>query len=940
MHNLTCRIAPFQSRVPTAQWTSDPFVEAQLMLPSEPGDDAAAASSSAGGAYAGPPLRAWGAKARTPVRPADCAPVWDSELRLPLPNSPACSAALASGRVALRLRLFDLDLVAAKNDFLGEVTIRLPPARPACAAESRRFDPRTSHVEHLIADGVFAIAEGGSAARKKGIGRLLAAAGRTPVASPEASQAASPAASPPASPPRSPRASSPAQTPPPPLPAGSLGALRVRVSWGAGVACATPQHAAAAAAANEGWGGDDSPGAGARSSASRVDLAGLKPALRPVLGVLTLTPLSISGAPAELLHSGSRVFASATIEHQDGCTRASERAAAAQPPVRGCDAAWGGRGGGGGGGALVFSVTDVTSEAVVTVLCCGADGGGSGDGIGAPPPHNHHCCALGEIVLPVAALLGLGGGGWGDGVGVWRPTELAAEQQSVFAPAGRVFRAALLPAPGAKHRRATPADGRAPLGVFAFSAHLALVRPPSFPLHPSRPLLPPLLCLAPRPLPRCRRPLAPRSPDKGGAEAPARAAAAASSSLSAASVSSAAGLRIVGGRTTDALLAPLLAPLRTLLYLQSWACPPLTAAVVAWWVVGCVAFPRCVRHDGTPATAAEQALRVLTVPSLLPSSMLWLTPLWLCLVPSFNGGVAALINGTIAPPPTFGSILRSLGVVRRRAPAAAVSGPAEKGAGGAPLTVLPQPPQQGQPPPEEAPHTPRHHRGILAPIAHAAAAMNACLRPHGDDVDAQAAEGALQACDEASADVATTGDAPSAAATPSASPPPQRPPSKVAAAFQRRRAHARTVVGGVLARLPGASSLAQSRAGRAARGAASAAGGAASTLNVYSAVMGRITAVHGACETVADAAGACRVPQPSRCTDTACRRVVPQSAPSPSSAGTSRPCRSPLCASPSPPASPPRCRRSRSWRCSTRSASARGTRSPPPARPSCRVARG
>lgn len=636
-HELICRIAPFQSRVPTAQWTSDPFVEAQLMLPSEPGDDDAAASPPAAGApNASSPLRAWGAKARTPVRPADCAPVWDSELRLPLPNSPACSAALTSGRVALRLRLFDLDLVAAKNDFLGEVTIRLPPARPACAAESRRFDPRTSHVEHLIADGVFAIAEGGSAARKKGIGRLLAAAGRTPVASPEASQAASPAASPPASPPRSPRASSPAQQPPPPLPAGSLGALRARVSWGAGVACATPQHAASAAAANENGGDDgDSPGVGARSSASRVDLAGLKPALRPVLGVLTLTPLSISGAPAELLHSGSRVFASATIEHQDGCTRASERAAAAQPSGRSCDASWAGRGGG-GGGALVFSVTDVTSEAVVTVLCCGAGGsGGGGDGIGAQPPRNH-CCALGEIVLPVSALLGVGGGGWGDGVGVWRPAEHAAEQpassvaasvasaalasspvakQSVHAPtAGRVFRAALLPAPGAKqHRRATPADGHAPLGVFAFSARLALVRPPSFSLHPSRPLLLPLLCLAPRPLPRSRRPLAPRSPDaQQSSSEHARAAAAASSRLSAASVSSAAGLRIVGGRTTDALLAPLLAPLRTLLYLQSWACPPLTAAVVTWWVVGCVAFPRCVRHE-TPATAAEQALRVLTV---------------------------------------------------------------------------------------------------------------------------------------------------------------------------------------------------------------------------------------------------------------------------------------------------------------------------------------
>ena len=78
------------------------------------------------------------------------------------------------------------------------------------------------------------------------------------------------------------------------------------------------------------------------------------------------------------------------------------------------------------------------------------------------------------------------------------------------------------------------------------------------------------------------------------------------------------------GRFLDAALRPLGAPLRTLLYLQSWQSPRLNAALIG-------------------------ALLFLTRPGVWRATAL-LTPLWLCLAPFLHGAVAARLRaGDLAP---------------------------------------------------------------------------------------------------------------------------------------------------------------------------------------------------------------------------------------------------------------------------------------------------
>ena len=180
--------------------------------------------------------------------------------------------------------------------------------------------------------------------------------------------------------------------------------------------------------------------------------------------------------------------------------------------------------------------------------------------------------AIGEALLPLAQLLPLPASPW---------AELGAVPRAAL-PAPRWY--ALVPprGPGEALLR-TRERPEAPLGRICVAARLRLDAPIPF------------AYLAPEPLPLTA------PPGRNEDDAP-----------------SVAHLTLATSRLADAMLAPMAAPLRTLLYLQSWQSPRFNALLLALLAAGCTSL-------AWPLTRR-----------------LW--PLWLCLAPALHGFVSFLIH--------------------------------------------------------------------------------------------------------------------------------------------------------------------------------------------------------------------------------------------------------------------------------------------------------
>ena len=180
--------------------------------------------------------------------------------------------------------------------------------------------------------------------------------------------------------------------------------------------------------------------------------------------------------------------------------------------------------------------------------------------------------AVGETLLPLAQLLPLPPMPWAELGAVPRAAPPTPRWHALMPPRG--------PGEALLRTRARP---DAPLGRLCVAARLRLDAPLPF------------CYLAPEPLPPT--PTAGRNED----DAP-----------------SVAHLTLAASRLSDAVLAPIAAPLRTLLYLQSWQAPRLNAAALLALALAC-------------SNAAWPLTR-----------RLW--PLWLALLPALNGYVSLLIH--------------------------------------------------------------------------------------------------------------------------------------------------------------------------------------------------------------------------------------------------------------------------------------------------------
>ena len=180
--------------------------------------------------------------------------------------------------------------------------------------------------------------------------------------------------------------------------------------------------------------------------------------------------------------------------------------------------------------------------------------------------------AVGEALLPLAQLLPLPPSPWAELGAVPRATLSAPRWYTLMPPRG----------PGQALLQTTERPD-APLGRVCVATRLRLGAPLPF------------CYLAPEHLP----PAAP--PGRNEDDAP-----------------SVAHLTLSTSRLADAVLAPVAAPLRTLLYLQSWQSPRLNATLLAALALAC------------------------TAPLWPLTRRLW--PLWLALAPAFHGYVSFLIH--------------------------------------------------------------------------------------------------------------------------------------------------------------------------------------------------------------------------------------------------------------------------------------------------------
>jgi len=296
----------------------------------------------------------------------------------------------------------------------------------------------------------------------------------------------------------------------------------------------------------------------------------LRPALRTRLGRLRVCVHCASELPerhtASNLLAGSCVpLAVASLEHQRGVTPLGEGSHTA--PV------WG------AGSEFTFALTEVTSDLCITVLV---------------RDEKSTDLVLGEVLVPVQQLLEelgakqllctLLGPALAARLGLQRGLD-AAHFDEAWKHAPKRW-ADLQPQrrPGEALMRLAPAPPR-PLGKLCFSVQLELERSAVFSyLAPD--------VLAPREVPV-------EGEDKSNDY-------------------SLATLMVALGRLLDCILCPLFAPLRTLLYLQSWQAPVLNSLLFALLVVG-----------------TRQRCWLLFRCSL---------PLWLLLTPFLNGFVSRLIS--------------------------------------------------------------------------------------------------------------------------------------------------------------------------------------------------------------------------------------------------------------------------------------------------------
>jgi hypothetical protein len=278
-----------------------------------------------------------------------------------------------------------------------------------------------------------------------------------------------------------------------------------------------------------------------------------RPSLRPRLGRLIVTIHAVTGLPAKF---SDRPCVVSTLEGQMGVT----------PEVPNtCNPTW-------EDVTFVFAVTELTADLVFTVL-------------DHDPLVGDQTC--GEVLVPLHHLLASSPTVFAAAMAGPHLTKLAGQEDAVAqarAAAAAPRYAHVLPArhPGCDILTPAPRPPQ-PLGVLSYSAVLELDRPAWFGY------------LAPEVMPRETMPGEDHSAEEFSYGA----------------------FCLALGRLLDCIFCPMFAPLRTVLYLQSWQAPWLNAALMSFLIIGTLVFWFTFKA---------------------------LTPLWLILMPFLHGYVSHLIH--------------------------------------------------------------------------------------------------------------------------------------------------------------------------------------------------------------------------------------------------------------------------------------------------------
>ena len=278
-----------------------------------------------------------------------------------------------------------------------------------------------------------------------------------------------------------------------------------------------------------------------------------RPSLRPRLGRLTVTIHAVTGLPAKF---SDRPCVVSTLEGQVGVT----------PEVPNtCNPRW-------EDVTFVFAVTELTADLVFTV-------------VDHDPLVGDQTC--GEVLVPLHHLLASTPTVFAAAMVGPHLTKLAGQEDAVAqarAAAAEPRHAHVLPAraPGCDILTPSPRPPQ-PLGVLSYSAVLELDRPAWFGY------------LAPDVMPRETMPGEDNSAEEFSYGA----------------------FCVALGRLLDCIFCPMFAPLRTVLYLQSWQAPRLNAALMSILTIGTLFFWFTFKA---------------------------LTPLWLILLPFLHGYVSHLIH--------------------------------------------------------------------------------------------------------------------------------------------------------------------------------------------------------------------------------------------------------------------------------------------------------
>ena len=278
-----------------------------------------------------------------------------------------------------------------------------------------------------------------------------------------------------------------------------------------------------------------------------------RPSLRPRLGRLTVTVHGVTNLPAKF---SDRPCVVSTLEGQMGVT----------PEVPNtCNPVW-------EDATFVFAVTELTADLVFTV-------------VDHDPLVGDQTC--GEVLVPLHHLLASSPTVFAAAMAGPHLTHLSGQEDVVAAAraaAAAPRHAHVLPAraPGCDILTPSPRPPQ-PLGVLSYSATLELDRPAWFGY------------LAPDVMPRETMPGEDNSAEEFSYGA----------------------FCVALGRLLDCIFCPMFAPLRTVLYLQSWQAPRLNACLITILSVGTLFFWFTFKA---------------------------LTPLWLLLMPFLHGYVSHLIH--------------------------------------------------------------------------------------------------------------------------------------------------------------------------------------------------------------------------------------------------------------------------------------------------------